>query len=99
MADLRFHPEADAEYLEAVHWYRAISLRVAFRFVLALESAVAKIRAMPKAYPRYNRQHRMFVLKRFPYYLVYREQADDITIVAVAHKARRPGYWKSRSRR
>jgi hypothetical protein len=35
-------------------------------------------------------------VKRFPYKIVYRERADDLYIVAIAHTSRRPGYWKDR---
>jgi len=35
-------------------------------------------------------------LPRFPYAVVYRDQPERIEIVAVAHAARRPGYWQNR---
>ena len=31
------------------------------------------------------------------YFVVYRERADYIELVALAHMSRRPGYWKSRN--
>jgi len=33
---------------------------------------------------------------RFPYALVYREVAEEIEIVPVAHLHRRPAYWSHR---
>jgi hypothetical protein len=33
---------------------------------------------------------------RFPYALVYREVAEEIEIVAVAHLKRRSAYWSQR---
>jgi len=33
---------------------------------------------------------------RFPYALLYRVEADTITILAVMHMHRRPGYWEQR---
>jgi hypothetical protein len=33
---------------------------------------------------------------RFPYSIVYKEAADKIMIVAIAHQRRRPGYWRRR---
>jgi len=36
------------------------------------------------------------VLRRFPYFLVYRVEPERVVIVAVAHAHQRPGYWKDR---
>jgi plasmid stabilization system protein ParE len=96
MVSYRFHSEADEEYIATALWYLAISVRVTIRFVQTIDNAILKIRTMPQAYPRYDRRHRAFVVKRFPYYIVYREEADGVIIVAVAHNSRRPGYWKGR---
>lgn len=35
-------------------------------------------------------------LRRFPYYVVYRERESEVQIVAFAHARRQPGYWRSR---
>jgi hypothetical protein len=32
----------------------------------------------------------------YPFDIVYRENADEIEIVAVAHHARKPMYWRRR---
>ena len=39
---------------------------------------------------------RKFLLRRFPYGVVYRITKSAIQVIAVAHGRRRPGYWKSR---
>ena len=41
---------------------------------------------------------RRFPVRRFPYFVVYREQRELIQIVAFAHHRQRPGYWRSRGR-
>jgi len=35
-------------------------------------------------------------ISELPYAVVYRDQPEQIEIVAVAHGARRPGYWRNR---
>jgi hypothetical protein len=37
-----------------------------------------------------------YVMKRFPFVVVYRVTTDRIEIIAVAHGSRKPGYWKKR---
>lgn len=39
---------------------------------------------------------RRFLLRRFPYYLLYRVEEDWILVLAVGHHSRRPGYWRDR---
>jgi plasmid stabilization system protein ParE len=96
MTSYSYHVEAEAEYRAAFRWFGASSLRAALGFERAVEDAIQKITAMPQAYPVVDRRHRMFKLKNYSYHLVYREEAGGVLIVAVAHDARRLGYWKGR---
>lgn len=41
---------------------------------------------------------RRVLLERFPYLLIYREEATKIRVLAFAHTHRRPGYWRDRER-
>ena len=36
------------------------------------------------------------LLRRFPYAVVVRESAEEVLVIAFAHTARRPGYWRHR---
>ena len=91
-------PEAVAEAQEAFHWYAKRSQRAADRFIAELDAAVARIGEQPQLFACYLHGTRRCRLKRYPYAVVFREQADLIEVVAVAHCKRRPGYWKSRVR-
>jgi plasmid stabilization system protein ParE len=97
VADVRFHPEADEEYRDALAWYRARSPQAADRFEAAVETALGRIAASPMMFPIYDDQHRYTTLGRCPYSIVYRIQPDCIFVVAVAHAARRSGYWQGRA--
>jgi hypothetical protein len=35
-------------------------------------------------------------LRRFPYAVIVRERPTEIVVVAFAHFAKRPGYWRGR---
>ena len=39
---------------------------------------------------------RRFPLQHFPFFLIYRVRDDDMQIVALAHKRRKPNYWRQR---
>jgi plasmid stabilization system protein ParE len=39
---------------------------------------------------------RRYLLRRFPYGIIYQATDEELRIVAVAHHSRRPGYWAKR---
>jgi hypothetical protein len=48
----------------------------------------------PERWPVGEYGTRKFVLRRFPFAVVYREKPAVIQVLADAHGHRRPGYWK-----
>ncbi len=86
-------PEAQNEIANAL----AIS-RNAGRLRIAVDRALAAIGANPMIATRIGRSRfRRYILTgRIPYSIIYTETADEIRVVAFAHNARRPGYWKNR---
>ena len=63
-------------------------MRAAFRLIARFPEAWA-------AYPK-RRDVRRYVMKRYPFVIVYRELAEEIRVLAVAAAKRRPGYWRRR---
>ena len=94
MTRYRYHPEARTELRGATHFYpeRSKSAARAFRedFALALEG----IRRFPEIGALQPDGFRKYVLKVFPYSIHYSYIERIITITAVAHHSRKPGYWK-----
>ena len=97
MADIQFHPEAQAEYQAAWAWYRSRSLQAAARFEAEIERSLDLIKANPGSFPKYDDDHRFALLRRYPYCVVYQEQLGYISVVALAHTSRSPGYWQGRT--
>ncbi len=92
-----FHQEAAAEYDAAFDWYLERSPEAALRFDAELERALTQIIAAPQRWAAGPHSTRRFLLRQFPFSLIYREQASgSIQIVAVAHTSRKPGYWRQR---
>ncbi len=95
-----FHPEALLEYADATNYYlREVSPEVAQAFVIAVESAIGVILAAPTRWRVVQEPDvRRYVFRRFPYVLYYRWEAERqrVTIYAVMHCSREPGYWKHR---
>lgn len=88
---LRFREVEDAQ-----GWYEERSLFAASAFLRVLSTAVQRLREGPHRYPSAEAGTRRILLERFPFTVYYRVSSDTLTIVAVAHHKRRPGYWSAR---
>ena len=96
--DLEYLDEAVVEAEAAARWYAERSARAAARFSAELDEAEAAIHDQPDAWPAFDHGTRRYLLRRFPFSVVYRIETSRILIVAVAHGRRRPDYWKHRKR-
>src|ERR1700674_661677 len=92
----RFHPQAWQEVESAEKWYRQRNPEASIRFLSALHDGLESISRWPERWPNYLQKTRRLVLHQFPFSIVYRDEPSGVSIVAVAHHKRRPGYWKDR---
>jgi toxin ParE1/3/4 len=91
-----FHPDAEQEYLTSLGWYRVRSFRAALDFEEEFGFAITKIQESPDRWPVYFSVCRRYILRQFPFSVVYRIFPSHVLVLAVAHGHRRPGYWKKR---
>lgn len=94
---LRFHPQAEQEYLRALAWYRERSLIAAIHFESTFVQAIDRVREVSQRWPRYFKDFRKYTIRQFPFSIVYQEFPSEIVVFAIAHGRRRPGYWKDRA--
>ena len=96
-ATITFHRLAAEEFRQARSSYARQSGRATLQFIRAVDVAMQQIAADPERWPLYDGRHRWVKTKKFPYILLYRPTGQGrLTIVAVAHTSRRPGYWRGR---
>jgi toxin ParE1/3/4 len=94
---LEFHEEAAAEYDAAFDWYLERSPDAARKFDAGVESALTQVIEGPKRWAPGQFNTRRYLLRGFPFLLIYRERVpNSIQIIAFAHTSRKPGYWKER---
>ncbi len=98
MADLavRVHPEARVDLQRAYSWYFERNPAAAVAFLAEVDRAIGQISAGPDHWPSYLSGSRRFVLRRFPFSVVYRVSGETVQVLAFAHGRRRPGYWRKR---
>ncbi|MCI0744806.1 MAG: type II toxin-antitoxin system RelE/ParE family toxin [Verrucomicrobia subdivision 3 bacterium] len=100
MAGYGFHPDALIEYSDATEYYlEQAPPIVAAGFVAEVESAITTILEAPTRWRIVDKPGiRRYLVHRYPYAIYYQWQAerDRVTIYAVMHLSRRPGYWRER---
>ncbi len=66
------------------------------RFLIATHDAITAAMATPNAGAAVAAGARARRIARFPIRIIYVVRVDRLIVVAVAHGARRPGYWADR---
>jgi plasmid stabilization system protein ParE len=96
MKTVRFLASARRELLAEVLHYNGVEVGLGAKFVSAFEQALAVAVQFPLAGSSGPAGTRKVILKDFPFSVFYLAQGGEIVVVAIAHHARRPGYWSGR---
>lgn len=95
------HPEARAEFLDAIRYYESKMPGRGDEYDAAVAQAVNDIQWNPAAWPAFPGWDRDLIVRSrkvesFPYRVVYFARGQELVIIAFAHRHRRPGYWQQR---
>jgi plasmid stabilization system protein ParE len=91
-------PEAEADLGEAYQWYERQRNGLGDDLVLCFEAAIEEIRDSPGSFPFVDRNTQRKLLRRFPYFVLYVELPEEISVLGVFHGRRDPKTWRSRTR-
>lgn len=91
-----FHPEAELEFIESAAWYESEVPGLGLGFGEEVEHVIQLLLDNPELGALVDGDIRHFVLRRFPFSVIYAVVGQLIYVLAVAHGSRAPGYWKSR---
>ena len=94
------HPDAQDEALNAALYYQDIEPSLGDDIWSQYWKIIDALAERPERFPLLetvrSRTIRRTRLKRFPYMVVYEIVGEDVFVLAFAHTARRPNYWRSR---
>jgi len=93
-----FDPDAQSEFFDAIQYYEESKKGLGKRYRIHIEFAIKSISEAPFRYRTLHHPFRKFLLKKFPYSIIYTIEPDHIRIMAVAHTKRKPGYWLNRKK-
>ncbi len=91
-----FHELAEDELNEAAAYYAQARPGLGDAFVAEVQNAVDALAAAPLVGTQIENQVRWWLVRRFPFSVLYRVRTDHIRILAIAHQKRRPFYWRGR---
>ena len=91
-----FHPEAELKLAEAALRYESIVPNLGRHFASEVERVIGILLDYPEAGSQVDDRLRHFVLRRFPFSVVYAASEELLFILAIAHGSREPEYWRPR---
>ncbi|MBB6249739.1 type II toxin-antitoxin system RelE/ParE family toxin [Nitrospirillum iridis] len=89
-------PQARAEYIEAIEWYRHQAPGLDKRLRAAFTVARTRIAANPLQFPSVIGGTRRALLQDFPYLVIYRVTGGAVQVIAFFHTSRNPRQWQRR---
>ncbi len=93
---VELRPAARDEARAAYSYLRGEDPNAAEDFKRRLDEAIIDLEQTAHVWRIVRGESRRYLLKQFPYALIYRLRGDVVSVGAVMHLRRRPGYWKAR---
>jgi hypothetical protein len=96
MKELNFLLPAEVEMTEAALYYESCADQLGERFLTAVQLGAEQIQENPNTWPSIGSDIQRYLLSQFPYSLLYRNDPEEIVVIAVMHQKKRPYYWTDR---
>ncbi len=87
---------AESDFTASLTWYANRDTDLARQFDSEFDAAIKRIAESPDTFPAIDERHRYMQMRRFPFVIIFREDLVKVTIIAVAHTSRSPGFWHGR---
>ena len=83
-------PEAENDLKESFSWYEDKRQGLGYDFLLQVDAGLRFIEKNPKILPPEYKGVRKYLVKRFPYKIIYLLEEERIIVLAVIHGKRSP---------
>lgn len=93
---LIYHPDAEAELVEAAQFYEWRVPALGAQFLDAADRAIRVVQEAPERWRVIEADVRRYLLPHFPYAIYYRVLPDELRILTFKHHSRHPDDWRSR---
>jgi plasmid stabilization system protein ParE len=89
---LVYHPDAEAELIEAARYYESRVATLGAQFLIEGDRAVALILEAPERWRVVEKGVRSYLMPHFPYAIYYHDFPDHVHILAFKHHRQHPDY-------
>ncbi len=96
MGEIGICSAAEVDFTESLKWYADRSKEAARAFSAEFDRALTQIVEQPERFPNCDERHRYYMMRRFPFRIIFRIVAEGIIVIAVAHTSRSPDFWAER---
>ncbi|MBC8245178.1 MAG: type II toxin-antitoxin system RelE/ParE family toxin [Verrucomicrobia bacterium] len=96
MTGYGFHPDAQREFTNAIHYYLEKDPQLAGDFISAIDEGLQAIRTNPETWRLLRDNIRRYLIRRFPFGIYYTYENRFLTVWAVHHLNRKPEEWIGR---
>ena len=86
---------AKQEFLEIIEYYKEEAQYLATLFIIEAFHSLNIVSQFPESGSIFYKNIRRFVVKGYPYYIIYSIRKNEIAVAAFAHQNRKPNYWKN----
>ncbi len=93
----RYHPLVANDLSSATEYYDGISGELGNRFRDSVRNRLRAVSARPESFAIIHDQMRAALVDRFPYVLIFEDQADSVAILGIFHAASDQQGWFTRS--
>jgi toxin ParE1/3/4 len=93
---IRLGSAARSEAQAAYKYYFQRDPAVADRFADEFDRQIERLRTVSETGREYMHGARRLLMKKFPYLIVFRVYSNYVSVIAVSHGRRRPGYLHRR---
>ncbi len=89
--------DAELDILDAFLWYEDQKSELGNSFLKDVELSLIAIQKQPQYYHIVKLNTRAYVMKRFPFSIIYHLVENTINVLAVFHTSRNPIDWQNRN--
>jgi len=88
---------AQADLRRAARFYEEESTGLGVDFLAEVGHAFTYLEENPNLGAPLRRGARKLLVRRFPYLIIYRSEAEHVLVLAIGHQRRHPDFWLGRS--
>lgn len=90
MHAVRILPAAETQITMVRDWYESERAGLGDRLLREIDARLNLVRRFPEMYAIERKRYRRASLDRFPYYVIYALNGDEVTVYRFIHNARNP---------